>query len=143
RCRETSNTPASLLETLHEPVELGRPLHGQVGMLFYLSRFDELFECSARARRLFEQCSDRKRLGRLDTNLAHAYHRLGRHKESLEFSERAMAVLDQTGDTEGFISASINSAVTLMHMHEFKVAEGRYRAAMEAATRSNLFCWFL
>ena len=140
---EKYNSAASLLETLDEPVELGRTLHAKVGMLFYLSRFDELFECSARARRLFEQCSDRKRLGRLDTNLAHAYHRLGRHKESLEFSERAMAVLNETGDTEGFISASINSAVTLMHMHEFEVAEGRYRDAMEAASRSNLFSWVL
>jgi CHAT domain-containing protein len=140
---EKYNTAASLLETLDEPVELGRTLHAKVGMLFYLSRFDELFECSARARRLFEECSDLNRLARLDVNLAHAYHRLGRHKEALDASERAVAILEQNEDGEGFVVASINSAVTLMLMHEFERAEERYRRAMDAARRLNLSSWIL
>src|SRR6185436_3928732 len=37
------NTAADLLETIDEPVELGRTLHAKVGMLFTLSRFDDLF----------------------------------------------------------------------------------------------------
>jgi CHAT domain-containing protein len=135
------NLAASLLETLDEPVELGRTLHAKVGMLFFLSRFEELFECSEKARHLFEQCSDRKRLARLDVNLAHAYHRLGRHKEALESSERAVAVLEEIGDTEGFITASINSGVTFTAMHDFERAEERHRAAMEAAQRLNLSYW--
>lgn len=140
---ESYNAAASLLETLDEPVELGRTLHAKVGMLFSLSRFEELFECSARARQLFEQCSDRKRLARLDVNLAHAYHRLGRPKEALECSERALQILEQIDDPEGFAAASINSAVTLTAMHEFERAEERYRAAMRLATERNMASWVL
>ena len=140
---ERYDLAASLLETLDEPIELGRTLHAKVGMLFFLSRFDELFECSAKARQLFERYSDRVRLARLDVNLAHAYHRLGRHKESLEFSERAVAILQESGDIEGFIAASINSAMTLKGMYEFERAEERCRAAMDAANRANLSSWVL
>jgi len=140
---ERYDVAASLLETLNQPIELGRTLHAKVGMLFFLSRFDELFECSVKARQLFELHSDWVRLARLDVNLAHAYHRLGRHKESLEFSERAVAVLQESGDIEGFITASINSAMTLKAMHEFERAEQRCHAAMEAANRSNLSSWVL
>ena len=140
---ENYNVAASLLETLNEPIELGRTLHAKVGMLFFLSRFDELFECSAKARQLFEQSSDRKRLARLDVNLAHAYHRLGRHKEALESSEKAIGILAESDDVEGFIAASINSAVTFTAMHQFERAEERYRAALEAAKRLNLQSWIL
>lgn len=137
------NRAASLLETLDEPIELGRTLHAKVGMLFSLSRFDELFACSVRARELFEQCSDRKRLARLDVNLAHAYHRLGRHREALASSERALAILEEIHDAEGFVAASINSAVTLTAMHEFDRAEERYRKALHVATGMNMASWML
>jgi tetratricopeptide (TPR) repeat protein len=140
---DSYNTAATLLETIDAPVELGRTLHAKVGMLFTLSRFEELFECSARARLLFEQSSDSQRVARLDVNLAHAYHRLGRPREALECSERALHVLEDIHDSEGFVAASINSAVTLTAMHEFERAEQRYRAAMEVATELNLSSWIL
>jgi tetratricopeptide (TPR) repeat protein len=137
------NAAASLLEIIDEPVELGRTLHAKVGMLFTLSRFDELFECSDRARELFERCSDRQRLARLDVNLAHAYHRLGQPKEALACSERAQRVLAEINDSEGLVAASINSAVTLTAMHEFERAEEQYCSAMRIATELNLTLWIL
>jgi len=140
---ESYNAAAALLTTLDEPIELGRTLHAKVGMLFTLSRFDELFECSARARQLFEEYSDHKRLARLDVNLAHAYHRLGRPSEALACSNRALRVLEDIKDHEGFIAASINSAVTLTAMHEFESAEERYRQAMRLATDLNMSSWVL
>jgi CHAT domain-containing protein len=140
---ESYNASTSLLETLDEPIELGRTLHAKVGMLFTLSRFDELFTCSTRARQLFEEYSDHKRLARLDVNLAHAYHRLGRPAEALECSNRALRVLEDIKDHEGFIAASINSAVTLTAMHEFESAEERYRRAMRLATELNMSSWVL
>lgn len=143
RALESYNTAATLLESVNEPVELGRTLHAKVGMLFTLSRFEELFECSTRARQLFEQCSDLKRVARLDVNLAHAYHRLGRPKEALECSERALRILEEVHDREGVVAASINSAVTLTAMHEFERAEERYRGAQQLATELNMSSWVL
>lgn len=140
---ESYDSAAALLETLNDPLELGRTLHAKVGMLFSLSRFDELFECSERARQLFEQCSDRKRLARLDVNLAHAYHRRGQPQKALECSERALPILEEIRDDEGFVAASINSAVTLTAMHEFERAGMRYQAAMATAVRCNMSSWML
>jgi CHAT domain-containing protein len=140
---ENYDWAAIFLEGLNEPVELGRTLHAKVGMLFSLSRFDELFECSERARRLFEECSDHKCLARLDVNLAHAYHRRGQPQKALECSERAVGILEEIQDEEGFVAASINSAVTLTAMHEFERAEQRYRAAMNTAVRLNMASWIL
>lgn len=140
---ESYDKATALLETLNEPIELGRTLHAKVGMLFSLSRFDELFECSARARQLFEKCGDRKRIARLDVNLAHAYHRRGQMQNALECSERAVSILDEIHDDEGFVAASINSAVTLTAMHEFERAKQRYRAAMETAVKRKMSSWIL
>ncbi len=140
---DSYNAAAVLLEDLNQPIELGRTLHAKVGMLFSLSRFDELFECSKRARKIFEESADHNRLARLDVNLATAYHRLGRHKEALECSERAVSVLNDGDDSEGLVAASINSAVTLTAMHEFERAEQRYGTALETAKRSGMSSWVL
>src|SRR5262249_33174921 len=91
----------------------------------------------------FEQCGDRRRLARLDVNLAHAYHRLGRHRQALECSERARGILEGIEDFEGLVAASINSAGTLTAMDEFERAEERYRSAMRLATERNLASWAL
>ena len=140
---EHYNEAAVIFDRLDERAELGRTLHAKVGMLFSLSRFDELFKCSEQARRLFEETSDDKRLARLDVNLAHAYHRLGQPRQALECSERAIPVLEQIHDTEGLIAASINSAVTLTAMHEFERAEQRYRVAMNLASELKMASWIL
>lgn len=135
---EEYNRAITILESIDQPIELGRTLHAKVVPLFLLNRFDDLFECSARARRLFEVQGDRRRSARLDVNLAHAYHRLGRHVESLECSERALPILQQSDDSEGLIAATINSAVTFSSMHRFEQAEQRFREALEIAGSLNM-----
>lgn len=137
------NEAIDLFEQLHEQTELGRTLIAKVGLLFYLSRFDELFECALRARLLLEKIGDRQRLGRLDVNLAHAYFRLDRHIESLECSERALKMLEEAGDQEGILGATINSAVTLSSMHEFERAEEYFQKALRLATELRHPTWAL
>ena len=132
-----------LLERLNEPTELGRTLIAKVGLLFYLSRFDELFESAARARALLERVGDRRRLGRLDGNLAHAYFRLDRHIESLECSERALEALEDVDDKEGMLGATINAATTLSSMHEFERAEKYFQKALALATEIGHAAWAL
>src|SRR5207302_10704103 len=98
---------------IDDPTELRRTLHAKVGLLYLLTRFDELFECSSTARSIFEQLGDRGRIARLDVNLAHAYHRLDRHFEALVCCERAMPILEEIGDEEALLAALINMAVVL------------------------------
>ena len=52
-------------------------------------------------------------------------------------------MLREIKDVEGFVAASINSAVTLTAMHEFEGAEARYRQAMQEAAGLNMSSWVL
>jgi tetratricopeptide (TPR) repeat protein len=135
------NHATEFLERLNEPRELGRTLHAKVAFLSYLGRFEELFECAAKARALFLMIDDRRHLGRLDSNLAYAYFRLDRHVESLQCSDRALTTLEEVGDEEGVLAATINSAVTLSSMHEFERAEQRFERALELATEMEIPAW--
>ncbi len=130
-----------LLEQIDNPTELGRTLIAKVGLLLYLSRFDELFESAGRARALLERGGDRRRLGRLDGNLAHAYFRLDRHIESLQCSERALEALESADDKEGMLGATINAATTLSSMHEFERAEQYFQKALALATEIGHAAW--
>ena len=127
------------LEEAGEPLELARTLHAKLVPLFFIGNFDELFADADRARKLFESLGDRRGIARLNVNLAHAYHRLDRHHEALECSEAAVRILDEVGDAEGFVAASINSAATLTSMHEFERAERHYENARQTAQANDLW----
>jgi len=133
------NEAVALLAASHETAELARTLHASLVPLFFLGRFEELFASAGRAQTLFESLSDSRGIARLNVNLAHAYHRLERHHESLGCSEAAVEVLHKLGDVEGFVAASINSATTFTIMHEFERAEERYENARRAAEEYNLW----
>jgi CHAT domain-containing protein len=135
------NSATDILETLDQPHELGRTLLAKVAFLSYLGRFDELFACAARARDLFISLGDRRHLGRLDCNLAHAYFRLDRHIESLECADRALSLLEEAGDQEGVLAATINCAVTFSSMHEFERAERHFERALRLATEMAIPAW--
>jgi CHAT domain-containing protein len=132
-----------ILEHIDNPTELGRTLHAKVGLLYLLTRFDELFECSSRARSIFEQLGDRGRLARLDVNLAHAYDRLDRPFEALACCERALPILAEIGDEEGLVAALINTAVVLTVLHEFERATELYRKALVLSESQGKTAWVL
>src|SRR5262245_24695652 len=132
-----------MLEQIDNPAELARTLHAKVGLLYLLSRFDELFECSSRARSIFEQLGDNGRLARLDVNLAHAYHRLDRHAEALACCERALPILEKSGDEEGLLAVLINKAVVLTVFHEFDQATDLYLKALARAEQQGKAAWAL
>jgi len=127
------------LEAVDQPVELARTLHAGLVPLFFLGRFEELFHTADRARSLFEDAGDCRGIARLNVNLAHAYHRLDRHREALKCSETAVMILEKIGDAEGFVAASINSATTLTIMHEFERARERYVKAQQTASEHDLW----
>ena len=107
-------------------------------MLFYLSRFDELFKCATRARKLFEEFGDEASLARLDVNLGQAYHRLDRYQEALECYERAFPILERVGDREGLLAASLNAGVSMTTLHQFDRADQRFERAMNLAFDLNM-----
>ena len=135
---EHYNEAISLFDSSGNPEQVGKTLLAKVGLLFYLSRFDELFDCAERARTLFEQADDDASLARLNVNLGNAYHRLDRYHEALESYDRAFPVLERVGDLEGLLASSLNSGVVLTALHRFDQADGRYERALELAAELGM-----
>ena len=127
-----------LFEGVGESGQIGRTLLAKVGLLFYLSRFDELFECARNARRLFEEAGDEASLARLDVNLGNAYHRLDRYHEAMTCYDRAFPILEETGDREGLLASSLNAGVVLTALHDFDRAEESYDTAMRLAAELDM-----
>ena len=135
---ERYDTAIELFETAQESSQVGRTLLAKVGILFYLSRFDELFECARRARTLFEDSGEEASLARLDVNLGQAYHRLDQYPEALECYERAFPILDRVGDREGLLASSLNAGVALTALHQFTRADKRYDKALALAEELDM-----
>ena len=135
---EKYNDAISLFESAETSDQVGRTLLAKVGVLFYLSRFDELFDCARQARVLFEESGDEANLARLDVNQGNANQRLDRYREALECYERAFPVLDRVGDREGLLASSLNAGVVLTMLHEFDRADQRYDRALELAVELDM-----
>ena len=135
---EKYNDAISLFESAETSDQVGRTLLAKVGVLFYLSRFDELFDCARQARVLFEESADEANLARLDVNQGNANQRLDRYREALECYERAFPVLDRVGDREGLLASSLNAGVVLTMLHEFDRADQRYDRALELAVELDM-----
>ncbi len=128
----------SVFDSSGDSEQVGRTLLAKVGLLFYLSRFDELFDCAETARTLFEEGNDEASLARLNVNLGNAYHRLDRYHEALESYDRAFPVLERVGDREGLLASSLNSGVVLTALHRFDQADARYERAFDLAAELDM-----
>ena len=136
---EHYNSAIELFEGTNDSAQNGRTLLAKVGLLLYLSRYDELFDCARTAREVFEQSGDESSLARLDVNLGNAYHRLDKYQEALDCYERAFPTLDQGEDREGLLAASLNAGVVLTALHRFDTAEHRYDRALEVARELDMY----
>ena len=130
---ERYDSAIKLFESTSDQAQVGRTLLAKVGLLFYLSRFDELFECARVAQGLFEDQSDEAALARLRVNLGNAYQRLDRYHEALDCYDQAFPVLDRLDDREGLLAASLNAAVVLTILHQFDRADEKYNQASDLA----------
>ena len=135
---ERYDSALALFESANESAQIGRTLLAKVGLLFYLSRFDELFECAGTAQSLFEKEGDESALARLRVNLGNAYQRLDRYHEALDCYDKALPVLARLGDDEGLLASSLNAAVVLTLLHQFEQADERYTQASTLARKLGM-----
>ena len=135
---ERYDSALALFESADESAQIGRTLLAKVGLLFYLSRFDELFECARTAQSLLEKEGDESALARLRVNLGDAYQRLDRYHEALDCYQKALPVLDRLGDHEGLLASSLNAAVVLTLLHQFEQADERYTQASALARKLGM-----
>jgi tetratricopeptide (TPR) repeat protein len=119
----------ALYEQLGKELEIGRTLNGALQTLIYLGRYDEAFECAARAREIFTRQGDRLRLARLDSNMGNVLYRQDRFEEALELYRRAYATFAGIGDPQDVAIALKNMATCQISLNDFEDALETYRQA--------------
>lgn len=122
---------AKIFEKRHNASELGKTLLTSIQPLILLGEYDRAFAAAERARKLFLQAGDTRRLARLEINVGNIYHREDRFEEALSCYERAYEQLLPFKDAEGLAAILSNLAVCLISLNDFHRALATYQRARE------------
>src|SRR5258708_473537 len=82
--------------------EAGRTLSSSIQPLILLGEYDRAFQASERAREIFTQLGEPRRIASLENNVGNIFHRQDRFEEALAHYERAANTLSEYEDSERF-----------------------------------------
>jgi tetratricopeptide (TPR) repeat protein len=123
-------------------VERGRTLSSLLHPLAMLGDHQGSLAAAEEARGCFERAGDRRRLARLEINLASVWFREDKFSETLAAVERAEAGLRACDpgqeDTEAWAAIRVTRAVVLINLTRFEEAERAYEEARDYAREHGL-----
>ena len=127
-CMRWITTPRQFSFTRRRPLysrsrrrqlELARTLSSSIQPLFFLVAMTRLLPAGERARKIFQEQGNTRRLARLEINIGNIYHRQDRFTEAAEVYQRAYQVLLQHGDTEGLAAVLSNLSLCYISLNDF------------------------
>ncbi|MGN6591994.1 MAG: CHAT domain-containing protein [Terriglobales bacterium] len=125
-----------------DEVERGRTLSSLLHPLAMLGDHEASLAAAEEARGCFARAGDRRRLARLEINLASVWFREDKFHETLAAIERAEAGLKtcdpQQEDTEAWAAIRVTRAVVLINLTRFEEAERAYEEARDYARGQGL-----
>ena len=127
-----------LYESLGIPKEAARTLSNSIQPLILLGEYDRAFAASERARQIFVQIGERRRLASLDNNVGNIFHRQDRFEEAIAYYERAYKALSEFEDWEHVAITLHNMAMCLISLNEFARSLECYQKARELCVRYHL-----
>ena len=135
-----------LYESLGDWKEAARTLSTSLQPLILLGEYDQAFRAAERAREIFTQLDDQRRLARLEINVGNIYHRQDRFEESIAHYERAYQGLLPYKDVaetaaevrEGIAVVLSNMAVCLIGLNDFARALTTYQRARAFCLQHNM-----
>ena len=135
-----------LYESLGDWKEAARTLSTSLQPLILLGEYDQAFRAAERAREIFTQLDDQRRLARLEINVGNIYHRQDRFEESIAHYERAYQGLLPYKDVaetaaevrEGIAVVLSNMAVCLISLNDFPRALATYQRARAFCQQHNM-----
>jgi CHAT domain-containing protein len=127
-----------LYEALDIPKEAARTLSSSIQPLILLGEYDRALAASERARRIFTQIGEERRLASLDNNVGNIFHRQDRFEEAIAYYERAYKALSQFEDWEHVAVTLHNMAMCLISLNEFARSLECYQKARELCVRYDL-----
>ena len=118
--------------------EAGRTLSTSIQPLILLGEYERAFQAAERAREIFTQVGEPRRIAALENNLGNIYHRQDRFEEALRHYERAYQGLSEFGDWERVAIALHNMAMCLISLNDFPRSLECYQKSRELAERYGM-----
>jgi CHAT domain-containing protein/tetratricopeptide (TPR) repeat protein len=135
---EFHDRAVAMYETLHHPKEAARTLSASIQPLILLGEYDRAFQASERARAIFMQTGETRRIANLENNVGNIFHRQDRFEEAMLHYDRAYQTLAQFEDWERAAVTLHNMAMCLISLNEFAKSLDCYRRARELCVRHNM-----
>jgi CHAT domain-containing protein len=118
--------------------EAARTLSNSIQPLILLGEYDRAFAASERARQIFTQLGEDRRLASLDNNVGNIFHRQDRFEDALAHYERAYKALSAFEDWEHVAVTLHNMAMCLINLNDFPRSLDCYQKARDLCMRHNL-----
>jgi CHAT domain-containing protein len=128
----------ALYESLGDRKEAARTLSSSIQPLILLGEYDRAFQAAERARVIFTDLGETRRIASLENNLGNIYHRQDRFEEALAHYERAFKTLSEYQDWERVAIALHNMAMCLISLNDFPRSLDCYQKSRALAERHEM-----
>jgi CHAT domain-containing protein/Tfp pilus assembly protein PilF len=127
-----------LYESLQIWKEAARTLSSSIQPLILLGEYDRAFQASERARKIFTEQGERRRIASLENNVGNIFHRQDRFEEALAHYERAYKTLSEFEDWERVAITLHNMAMCLISLNDFPRSLDCYQKSRELSERYGM-----
>src|SRR6266481_5036854 len=127
-----------LYESLKIWKEAARTLSSSIQPLILLGEYDRAFQASERAREIFTQLGEPRRIASLENNVGNIFHRQDRFEEALAHYERAYNTLSEYEDWERVAITLHNMAMCLISLNDFPRSLDCYQKSRDLCERYGM-----
>jgi CHAT domain-containing protein len=127
-----------MYESLGISKEAARTLSSSIQPLILLGEYDRAFKSSERAREIFTQIGETRRIASLDNNVGNIFHRQDRFEEAMLHYESAYKILSHYEDWERVAVTLHNMAMCLISLNDFPKSLDCYQKSRELCVRYDM-----
>ena len=127
-----------LYESLGIVKEAALTLSSSIQPLILVGEYDRAFKASERAREIFTQLGEPRRIASLENNVGNIRHRQDRFEEALTHYERAYKTLSELQDWERVAITLHNMAMCLISLNDFPRSLECYQKARDLCVRYDM-----
>src|SRR4029077_18824048 len=127
-----------MYESLSNWKDAARTLLSSIQPLILLGEYDRAFRSSERAREIFTEIGETRRIASLDNNVGNIFHRQDRFEEAMVHYERAYKTLSEYRDWERVAVTLHNMAMCLISLNDFPKSLDCYQKSRELCVRYDM-----
>src|SRR5580704_6429549 len=127
-----------MYESLVIVKEAARTRSSSIQPLILLGEYDRAFKSSERAREIFTQIGETRRIASLDNNVGNIFHRQDRFEEAMLHYESAYKILSAYEDWERVAVTLHNMAMCLISLNDFPKSLDCYQKSRELCVRYDM-----